>query len=85
MPIFWTLPTGFLSGPAAAGGIAMINSVGNLAGFVGPSVMGWTRDATGTYGAGLFALAAAILLSGTLGLAVAKDAAAEDARVATNT
>ena len=63
MPVFWTLPTFLLSGAAAAGGIAMINSIGNLAGFVGPYVMGWTRDATGTYAAGLISLAAACLMS----------------------
>jgi len=61
MPVFWTLPTAFLSGAAAAGGIAMINSLGNLAGFAGPYVMGWTRDATGTYTAGLLMLAASSL------------------------
>ena len=40
LPVFWTMPTAFLSGAAAAGGIAIINSIGNLAGFVGPYVMG---------------------------------------------
>jgi MFS transporter, ACS family, tartrate transporter len=63
MPVFWTFPTSFLSGTAAAGGIALINSIGNLAGFVGPYVMGWTRDATGTYVAGLLSLSTACLMS----------------------
>jgi len=58
-PSFWTLPTAFLSGPAAAGGIALINSIGNLAGFVGPSVVGRLKDLTGTYTAGLLSLSAA--------------------------
>ena len=40
LPVFWTLPTAFLSGASAAAGIAVINSVGNLAGFFGPFVMG---------------------------------------------
>src|SRR5439155_26568733 len=40
LPTFWTLPTAFLSGTAAAGGIALINSVGNLGGFVGPNILG---------------------------------------------
>ena len=53
LPVFWTLPTAFLSGAAAAGGIAIINSIGNLAGFVGPYVMGRLKDSTGTYNAGL--------------------------------
>ena len=43
IPPFWGLPTAFLSGTSAAGGIAMINSVGNLGGFVGPYVMGTLR------------------------------------------
>jgi hypothetical protein len=47
LPTFWTLPTGFLTGSAAAGGIALINSIGNLGGFVGPYAIGWIKDATG--------------------------------------
>ena len=58
MPVFWTLPTAFLSGTAAAGGIAMINSIGNLAGFAGPYAMGWIKDSTGSYAGGLLSLAA---------------------------
>jgi hypothetical protein len=54
--LFWTLPTAFLSGAAAAGGIAIINSIGNLAGFVGPSVMGMIKDATGSFTNGLLVL-----------------------------
>jgi MFS family permease len=45
-PLFWSLPTAFLSGAAAAAGIAAINSVGNLAGFVSPYMMGWLKDLT---------------------------------------
>ena len=44
LPVFWTLPTAFLSGASAAAGIAVINSIGNLAGFFGPFVMGWLKD-----------------------------------------
>ena len=40
LPVFWTLPTAFLTGAAAAGGIAMINSVGNIGGFLGPNILG---------------------------------------------
>jgi MFS transporter, ACS family, tartrate transporter len=58
LPVFWTLPTAFLSGAAAACGIAVINSVGNLAGFVGPFAMGWIKDHTGSYTGGLLLLAA---------------------------
>jgi D-galactonate transporter len=58
LPVFWTLPTAFLSGAAAAAGIAVINSIGNLAGFAGPFAMGWIRDETGSYAGGLLLLAA---------------------------
>jgi ACS family tartrate transporter-like MFS transporter len=57
LPVFWTLPTAFLSGAAAACGIAVINSIGNLAGFAGPFAMGWIKDHTGSYTGGLLLLA----------------------------
>ena len=57
LPVFWTLPTAFLSGTAAAAGIAVINSIGNLAGFAGPFAMGWIKDHTGSYAGGLLLLA----------------------------
>jgi D-galactonate transporter len=63
LPVFWTLPTAFLSGAAAAAGIAVINSIGNLAGFAGPFAMGWLKDHTGTYAAGLLLLAALGLIA----------------------
>lgn len=44
LPVFWTLPPALLSGAAAAGSIAMINSIGNLAGFAGPYAIGWIKD-----------------------------------------
>src|SRR5262249_49769642 len=46
-PMMWAFPTRFLSGAAAAGGIALINSVGNLAGYVGPSLIGFLQEAAG--------------------------------------
>jgi ACS family tartrate transporter-like MFS transporter len=49
---FWSLPTALLSGTAAAAGIALINSVGNLGGFVGPYAVGALSDATGSFLAG---------------------------------
>src|SRR3977135_1201885 len=58
LPVFWTLPTAFLSGAAAACGIAVINSIGNLAGFAGPFAMGWIKDHTGSYTGGLLLPAA---------------------------
>lgn len=63
---FWGLATTFLSGTAAAGAIALINSIGNLGGFAGPYIMGWLKDLTGTYESGLHVLAGAAFLSGAL-------------------
>jgi ACS family tartrate transporter-like MFS transporter len=65
---FWTLPAGFLEGTAAAGGIALINSTGNLAGFVGPSLVGFLKQATGSFASGLLAMAAVVVLAGLLAL-----------------
>jgi ACS family tartrate transporter-like MFS transporter len=58
LPLIWTLPTAFLSG-AAAGGIAAINALGNLSGFLGPYVVGYIKDRTGSFTGGLLAIAAA--------------------------
>jgi len=63
LPVFWTFPTAFLSGPAAAGGIALINSIGNLAGFAGPYAMGLFKDWTGSYTVGLLTLSGAGLMA----------------------
>jgi D-galactonate transporter len=54
---FWQLPTMLLAGSAAAGGIALINSIGNLSGWVGPFVVGWLKDVTGKTSAGLYVVA----------------------------
>jgi ACS family tartrate transporter-like MFS transporter len=64
--VFWAIPPIFLGGTAAAAGIALINSVGNLGGFVGPTVMGWLRGASGGYGPGLLVLAAALVIEAAL-------------------
>ena len=63
---FWAMPTGILTGPLAAGGIAWINSVGNLGGFVGPYVMGLMRDATDGFGAGLAIVAVSLVFTAIL-------------------
>jgi ACS family tartrate transporter-like MFS transporter len=65
-PSFWPLPSAFLTGSAAAGGIALVNSIGNLGGFVGPYAVGWIKDATGNFEAGLYFLAACALASAVL-------------------
>ena len=66
MSVFWSIPPIVLGGSAAAAGIALINAVGNLGGFVGPSVMGWLSDATGGYGGGMLALAGALVACAVL-------------------
>jgi ACS family tartrate transporter-like MFS transporter len=66
LPPFWSLPTSFLSGAAAAGGIALINSVGNIGGLVGPPALGVIRDQTGSIRWGLLTLAALMFLGGLL-------------------
>lgn len=58
MPVFWALPSTFLTGTAAAGGIALINSLGNISGFGGPYVTGWLADLTGSNKAGLWVVGA---------------------------
>ncbi|MBP0590748.1 MFS transporter [Paraburkholderia sp. LEh10] len=59
---FWNLPPALLGGIAAAAGIALINSVGNLAGFVSPYMLGWIKQSTGTTSIGLYILAACMVV-----------------------
>jgi len=78
---FWAFSTAFLSGTAAAGGIAWINSIGNLGGFIGPAIVGQVRTATGSYTAALLALSGALVLMGLLALTLpAGDMRKHDAR-----
>jgi ACS family tartrate transporter-like MFS transporter len=67
---FWTLPTSFLRGTAAAGGIALVNSVGNVGGFIGPILVGWIRDATGGFTVGLLTLAAILVIGAGIALSL---------------
>ena len=67
---FWTLATSFVQGPGAAAGIALINSVGNVGGFVGPYGIGYLRDTTSGYSAGLMSIGAVVLAGGALVLLV---------------
>ncbi|MDP9096528.1 MAG: MFS transporter [Pseudomonadota bacterium] len=73
LAVFWTLPTSFLSGMAAAGGIAVINSIGNLAGFAGPYAMGAIKDATDSYQGGLFMLSGLAVIAMLIVLALRHD------------
>jgi ACS family tartrate transporter-like MFS transporter len=63
LPSFWSLPTTFLTGTAAAGGIALVNSIGNLGGFAGPYLLGYLRSNTSGYTYGLGVLAVAVLVA----------------------
>jgi ACS family tartrate transporter-like MFS transporter len=69
-PTFWSLPSMFLSRSGAAAGIALINSVGNLGGVIGPVAVGWLRDTTHSFAGGLYFIAittgiAAVLVMAT--------------------
>lgn len=68
LPVFWTLPTAFLSGAAAAGGIALVNSVGNAGGYLGPQIIGLVKDQTGSIVAALLTIAVLMGLSAVLAL-----------------
>ena len=61
--MFYTIPQGFLTGAAAAGGIAFINSVGAFGGFVGPYMVGFLKDATGSFNAGMLGMSAILVLA----------------------
>ena len=65
-PSFWPMASTFLTGTAAAGAIALINSIGNLGGLIGPLIVGWAKETTNSFGAGLYALAGSILLGAVI-------------------
>jgi MFS family permease len=66
LPNFWTVPTQFLTGVAAAAGIALINTMGNVAGFAAPYITGWLKDLTGDYKVSMFVVGGFMLLSAVL-------------------
>ncbi len=68
--VVWALPGQFLSGPSAAVGIATINSIANLGGYFGPYSVGLIKDATGSLAAGLYFLAATLLVAVLMAFAV---------------
>jgi ACS family tartrate transporter-like MFS transporter len=70
LPVFWTLPTAALTGRAAAGGIALVNAIGNLGGYLGPVFVGRLKELTGGYDAGMLAIAVAMAVSGVLAVLV---------------
>ena len=69
---FWCVPPSFLSGPAAAGGIALINATGNLGGFIGPFFVGMLKGETGGYASAMIALGFVLLLSAIAMLVVGR-------------
>jgi nitrate/nitrite transporter NarK len=78
-PLFWPIPNTFLTGVSAAAGIAAINSIGNLSGFAGPYVMGFLKDQTGSFTAGLLVLAACALVGAAAAMAMRTDPKLETA------
>ena len=68
LPAFWTLPSSLLTKSGAAVAIGLINSVGNLAGFVSPSIIGWMKDVTQSTDAGMYVVSAALIVGALLAL-----------------
>lgn len=82
LPQFWTLPTAVLGSATAAAGIALVNAVGNIGGYVGPVIVGRLKDMTGSYAPGLTAMGCFAILSGVLALAMGHDGKTEPGRIA---
>lgn len=73
LPIFWCVPSTRLSGSAAAGGIALINSIGNLGGFVAPSIIGWGKSMTNSYVGSMLVLGGFAIVAALMMLALRKE------------
>ncbi|MEW7313965.1 MFS transporter [Buttiauxella gaviniae] len=69
-PPLWSIPSLFLNGPAAAAGLAAINSIGNLGGFAGPAVIGWLKETTGDFSLALYCVAGMLMISALLTLSI---------------
>ena len=72
-PLFWPIPSAFLTGSSAAAGIAAINSLGNLSGFAGPYMMGYLKDVTGNFTAGLLVLGGCALAGSVVAMMLKVD------------
>jgi MFS transporter, ACS family, tartrate transporter len=81
--VFWVVPGTFLTGVAVAGGIALVNSMGNLGGFIAPFTIGWIKQATGSFTDALLVLAGAMVVSGVIAFLIRP--ARTDATVGTET
>ena len=77
-PSFWPMPSLFLTGAAAAVGIALINSIGNLGGYVGPFIVGWIKQSTGSFEMGVYFLAACAFMSGFIAYLARRATGASD-------
>jgi ACS family tartrate transporter-like MFS transporter len=75
LPAFWCIPSAMFTGTAAAAAIALINSIGNLGGYLGPMLLGKAKDATGSYAAGVLILAALSLAAAAMIPLLRRDAA----------
>lgn len=73
--VFWAIPSEYLKGDTAAGGIALINTIGLLGGFLSPTIIGWAQTATGSLQAGLFVMVALLVIGAGLLLAIRVPAA----------
>src|SRR5262249_7503007 len=67
-PLLWPIPSAFLTGASAAAGIAAINALGNLSGFAGPFLMGYLKDATGSFTAGLLVFGGCALVGSVVAM-----------------
>jgi MFS transporter, ACS family, tartrate transporter len=77
MAVWWSYPTSFLSGTAAAGAVGLINSMGNLGGFAGPYVIGWVRQTTGSFAIAMVCLSLSLAAAGLLILTLRKQLPAD--------
>jgi nitrate/nitrite transporter NarK len=66
LSVFWSLPTAFLSGAAAAGGLALINACGNLAGYLSPVLVAWIKTETGDFTNALYLLALWLIIAAAI-------------------
>jgi MFS transporter, ACS family, tartrate transporter len=80
MGVWWTYPTSFLSGPAAAGAVGMINSVGNTGGWVGPYLTGFVKELTGSFQWAYIYLSFSLAVAGLLILTLRKSLPADAVR-----
>lgn len=78
IPVIWQIPPTFLTGVGAAAGIALINSFGNLSGFVGPYLTGWLQGVTGDFRAGMFVVAGFMVLAAVVVLVVGRRVGTRD-------